>query len=185
MLRASRWVRGNHWYWILIGIIGSALGVFLILGMRFDAVLSDSMAPGHPAGSVVITVQVPTAQIKPGDIVKLPLPEGNGESYAHRVTDALAGRDGVVVTTKGDNNPREDPWSLEIISPTTPMVIATIPLLGNLTGLTSNFWFQLSLGVVVLAFVNVALIRGLGLQSSKKQASKHDPDESEDQRREP
>lgn len=90
-------------------MFGAAAVLSYLFEVRFDSVVSDSMAPKHPAGSIVVTVPIPTWEIRPGHVVKLPLPGGNGLSFVHRVIKATPSVEGLTVITKGDANPRPDP----------------------------------------------------------------------------
>jgi signal peptidase len=146
---------------MVTGIVTVITIFAFVLGVGFYPVLSGSMAPGYPAGSVVITTQIPTEQIRIGDVVKLPLPNSLGESYIHRVVQATASDNRIVLITKGDKNVAADPWALEILSPTTPLVVASIPLVGHFTVLFSHFWVQLGLSMMAVYFVGVALLRAI------------------------
>jgi signal peptidase I len=146
-------------YWLVSLSVIVGISLFFLFGVRFNAVLSNSMAPQHPAGSVVVTIQKATDELGEGAVVKLPLPNGSGQSYIHRVVDVLPNGRSTTVMTKGDNNVAQDPWSLEIHSPTTPVVVATIPLIGHFTSFTSNIWVQLLLASIAVSFVSIALVR--------------------------
>lgn len=166
--------------WLLIGSLTTFTAAILLFEIGFDAILSSSMAPAHPAGSVVVTFQIPTSEIKPGHVIKLPLPNSEPESYVHRVISAFPAEQGIVVVTKGDGNAMEDPWSLAIISTTTPVVVATLPFLGFLSPVLSQFWIQLSLALIVLASVSISMFRFFGTRQrrAKKIASEPAPEDS-------
>lgn len=93
---------------ILIIIALAALALYLIvprvLGMKTFAVLSGSMEPEIPVGSIVITEEVDPATITPGQIVTYQL-EGD-TMVTHRVVKNDKNKK--QLTTKGDANSVED-----------------------------------------------------------------------------
>lgn len=151
----------NIAYWIIAAVAVIATALFLLLGVRFHPLLSNSMAPQLPAGSVVITIPAATTDLATGDVVKLPLPTGSGHDYVHRIAEIIPNAPHTTVVTQGDNNSAPDPWALEILSTTTPRVVASIPLLGHISGLTSMLEAQLVLASVVVASMGLVLLRTL------------------------
>jgi signal peptidase I len=160
-------------YWALIVSTALLTTLFLSFGVGFHALLSNSMAPEHPAGSVVITIQTSTEQLQKGDVIKLPLPNGTGRHYVHRIVEVDTESTHTTVVTKGDNNVAKEPWSLQILSTSTPRVIATIPLVGHLVVLTSPLWAQLLLASIVVGFVLVALLRAFWRPLKNSGAARH------------
>lgn len=159
--------------WIVIATVASSTFLVIYLGVGFHAVLSNSMAPSHPAGSVVVTIQSKTKDIKVGDVIKLPLPNSSDQSYVHRVVEAKPHGGNTIVKTKGDRNESDDPWSLEILSATTPTVIATIPLVGHLNGLTGNLWVKVSLILTAATASAIALFRSFSRFRKKDNVPRH------------
>ena len=145
----------------IVAVASLASAIFLIVGkIGFATLLSDSMSPSVPVGSIVLTKQVATAEVKVGEIVKLPLPDSSAQ-YVHRVMKVHQGSDGVQLTTKGDNNPAKDPWVLEVTSDETPVVVAWVPLIGFLNVFAGNFVLQMVLVGMVLLLLAMSLIRFL------------------------
>lgn len=158
-MRITTSTLSNLGYWVVTTIVTVVTTLFLIFGVGFHALLTNSMAPDFPAGSVVVTIQTSTARIEEGDVIKLPLPGGHGEHYVHRVVEVLPIVTATTVVTKGDNNPSPDPWTLEILSPTTPRVIASVPFVGYLNELTHSTGTKLFLASMVMGGVGLALHR--------------------------
>lgn len=112
--------------WILVGIaavIAVALFVLTATGAaRFVPVLSNSMAPDMPKGSLAIVTPVPAAAVEAGDVIVFTAPDESRRPVIHRVThrygpEAATTIDGwspdkLFLTTAGDNNPGPDPWIL-------------------------------------------------------------------------
>ncbi len=77
-------------------------------GWRADTVLSGSMEPDLPVGSIAVTRPVNTQDIAPGDIITFRSPT-NGELMSHRVVEVVSG-EVLGFRTKGDNNEDIDPY---------------------------------------------------------------------------
>jgi signal peptidase I len=77
-------------------------------GWRADTVLSGSMEPALPVGSVEVTRPVNTDEIAVGDIVTYRCPT-NGQLMSHRVCAVEEG-ESYGFRTKGDNNEDADPY---------------------------------------------------------------------------
>jgi len=97
-------------------LLGSCIGMF-VLGLgpltgryRVLTVLSGSMRPTLPVGSIVVVTPQPLDDIRVGDIITFQEPGDRLVLETHRVVRIL--RDGPVpvVVTKGDDNARPDPW---------------------------------------------------------------------------
>lgn len=119
-----------------------ALGVFAGMlvagaqGVRFLPVLTGSMTPYAPAGSLVLTVPVAGADVAVGDVVAFRPPspyEVTGDRpIFHRVT-GLDSQDGeAFMTTRGDANPADDPWRVATDGQTFGHGVLVVPWLGRL-----------------------------------------------------
>jgi len=98
--------------------LGAAILLFLSVGpmvlpFQLFSVLSGSMAPGIPTGSVVVVTRVPAADVKVGDVITFQ-PPGRTSFVTHRVQSLDTSTGLAVVTTKGDANAALDPWSLTL-----------------------------------------------------------------------
>lgn len=132
---------------ITTGFVG--LGVLLSVAIfalsatgiaRFVPVLSNSMAPNMPVGSLALTVQVPQDSIEVGDVIVFSNPTQPSTRVIHRVTHVFGpdeaasfsnwSPDVLFATTKGDNNPTADPWVVTIADPTVWHLQTSIPYLG-------------------------------------------------------
>jgi signal peptidase len=99
-------------------VLGAAILLFLSLGpmvlpFQVFSVLSGSMAPGIPTGSIVVVTRVPADEVKVGDVITFQ-PPGRSNFVTHRVQTLETGTGLPVVTTKGDANPAADPWTLTL-----------------------------------------------------------------------
>lgn len=115
MTAAARGARG-------LGVAVVALGLLLAVGAQLHGwravpVLSGSMTPYAPQGSLVLTVPVAPSAVEVGDVVAFapPAPYARGHHpVMHRVV-ALDQREGTTaMTTRGDANPQADPWTVDL-----------------------------------------------------------------------
>lgn len=143
-----------------LGSVGVALLVVL-LHVGFAPVLSPSMEPSFAAGDLLVTRAVATTDVEVGDVVVLPRPDAPGERYAHRVISRDASGDEVVVRTKGDANPAEDPQALRVVSDTVPVAVGDVPFAGRAALLGQHAWVRIALMVLIGSAVVVAAKRAL------------------------
>lgn len=144
----------------------TAAVLVVVLRIGFSPVLSESMEPHFGPGDLVLTRPLTASEVKVGDVIILPIPGSDGkptgERYTHRVVAVTTGKDGLpVVTTKGDNNPAVDPWTLRIDSAKVPHVVADVPHLGRLSLLARGTGLRLVLLVIVAGFAMVGIKRAL------------------------
>lgn len=103
-------------------LLGLALGASAVLalllvgvgpgfgGYRTMTVLTGSMRPSMPEGSLIVQTPVPLEQIRVGDVISYRIPVDDHRVVTHRVVEVVAGGDQPVVRTKGDANAAPDPW---------------------------------------------------------------------------
>ena len=89
------------------------IGAFLT-GHRIEQVVTGSMVPTVPVGSLVVSERVPANQLTAGDVIVFPNPNNGGEVIVHRIYDLKVNDAGeVVIHTKGDANPGPDGWTVK------------------------------------------------------------------------
>jgi signal peptidase len=107
-------------------LLGALLAVAMLLlaglvltgRLRLEPVLTGSMAPHFPAGTLVAVTPVDGHAVHVGDVVMFvpPKPYGTptGGPIMHRVISVGHGPDGhLQLKTKGDANAAADPWVLD------------------------------------------------------------------------
>ncbi len=82
----------------------------MVLPYRVETVLSGSMEPTLPVGSLAVLRPTPAQRVTAGDIIAFRPPAGRGELVTHRVVIVMEGASGRYFTTQGDANPVSDPW---------------------------------------------------------------------------
>ncbi|GHE10702.1 signal peptidase I [Klenkia taihuensis] len=146
-----------------VALVGAVV-VAHLLGVRLVPVLTGSMTPYAPAGSLVLTVDVPGAEVRTGDVVAFrppaPFEVAGGRPVLHRAADVAQTADGPVMTTQGDANPDADPWRVSLTQGTFGRAVLVVPLVGRaLAGGPVATLTLLAGGAVLLAGLG-ALRRG-------------------------
>lgn len=118
-------------------LVGFSLLVMLFLGVgpriwgyRTLTVLTGSMAPKMPAGSVVVVAPQPRDQIKVRQVITYTAPIEDKRVVTHRVIELKRNGGDIVVRTKGDASDSPDPWLARIESPEVWRVRWVVPRLG-------------------------------------------------------
>lgn len=102
----------------LFTTIGMALAIGILaltVGPRFlpyqtYTVLSGSMEPALPVGSVIVAVPARGEELKTGDVITVANPQHAGALVTHRIVAIENGPQGRSFTTKGDANSAVDSW---------------------------------------------------------------------------
>ena len=127
-----------------IGFVIAAIFAFYFQ-TSFQTVTSRSMEPSIKAGDMVLTRQVPAKEIQMRDVVILPLPDADGLYFSHRIVGIKKQSGDVIVSTKGDANPKPDSWELKITSGDVPKVMAVIPTALIFNGPIERKWIYYGL----------------------------------------
>jgi signal peptidase len=116
----------------LMTVTAFAGGIALHLrGDEAFVVLSGSMRPGMPVGSVVVTGPVPAERIRRGDVITFHPPGRADIVVTHRVIaiEQPAGDPQARFITRGDANPAPDPWAIPALG-TAQRLVFHLPSLG-------------------------------------------------------
>ena len=103
--------------WLLSAVaILAACGLVLVtvgprlLPFQTYAVLSGSMRPTVPVGSIVVLAPAAADDLVVGDVITFARPDRPGEFVTHRIVRVENDGTGLLLVTKGDANPVEDAW---------------------------------------------------------------------------
>lgn len=120
-----------------LGLVTVSLGALGVFGLgphtgryRTLTVLSASMRPAIPEGSVVFVTPVPPRAIRPGDVITYHIPVDDQRVATHRVVEIVEPGDHPVVRTQGDANAAPDPWLARLETDPAWRVRAVVPKLG-------------------------------------------------------
>lgn len=94
---------------VVVGVGAMAILVPAVTGSTALTVLTSSMQPALPAGTLVVVRPTDPADIEPGMVLTYQIRSGEPELVTHRVTQRLRTADGeYVFVTQGDANPTAD-----------------------------------------------------------------------------
>ncbi len=111
-----------------------------LLGVRPVIVLSGSMSPAIPAGSLAVARQVTADDLKVGDVVTVP---AGDRQVTHRVVTVTHHGGSATLRLRGDANERADEETTVVRS--APRVVGSVPGAGRVIA-----WFSRAPGVFVL-----------------------------------
>lgn len=117
--------------------LGSSLLALLALGVaprtgryRTVTVLSGSMRPSMPEGSVVVQTPAALADVKVGDVITYRIPVEDRRVVTHRVVEVVEAGPRPVLRTKGDANTAPDPWMARLSGEQVWKARAAVPKVG-------------------------------------------------------
>lgn len=133
---------------VYIVIIASLLVVSpIIVGYRPVVVLSGSMEPNYPVGSITYYKAADFTDISVGDAITFSI--GEGSLATHRVVSK--DEENQSFTTKGDNNPSEDNSPIPYSRVAGKTMSFAIPHAGYLTTYAQKNWYVIAIfGVILL-----------------------------------
>ena len=124
--------------WAVRVVLGTAVLILLTAGLgpltgayRLATVLSGSMAPGMPAGSLAVLAPIDPGAVRVGDVITFEAPIPGRPIVTHRVVEIVEGGSHPVVTTKGDANATADPWVARVTGSPAWRRVAVIPHAGT------------------------------------------------------
>jgi len=119
-------------------LLAAALVVLAVVGVgpltgryRLATVLSGSMAPQMPVGSVAVLVPEDPAAVRVGDVITFQAPTPDHRTVTHRVVEVIEGGHHPVLRTKGDANPVADPWTARLDGSRAWRRVAVVPGAGT------------------------------------------------------
>lgn len=99
---------------VILAVAAAAIVVPAVTGSTALTVLTSSMEPSLPPGTMVVVRPTADAEITPGKVMTYQLKSGEPTLITHRVQQQLKLADGTYVwITKGDNNPSADPDAVQ------------------------------------------------------------------------
>src|SRR5581483_3005477 len=119
-------------------LLFAAVSVLVFVGVgpltgayRLATVLSGSMAPAMPVGSVAVLVPESPAAVRPGDVITFQAPTPDHPVVTHRVVEIVEAGRHPVVRTKGDANRSPDPWTARLEGDRAWRRVAVVPFAGT------------------------------------------------------
>jgi signal peptidase len=134
-----------------------AVGAGLVLDVRPLVVVSGSMEPTIPVGSLIAGRTVPAADVEVGDVVTVPRRAGTTDLVTHRVVEVRASdaaRGARELVLRGDANATDDPAPYTVTE--VRRHVATVPGGGCVVRVLQSTRGMVVLGGVLLAAVVLA-----------------------------
>jgi signal peptidase len=166
----QRWATRGSVAALVVALVLAALMVLpSLFGYQRYVIVSGSMEPTIPTGSVVYDEVVPVADLEVGDIITfVPPPEyAITDHVTHRIVEISVAPEGSsaagerVFQTQGDANDNRDAWQMVLDGDQQARVRHHLPYVGYVYMFLSNRWVQLLLiGLPALAIV---VLLGLSL----------------------
>jgi signal peptidase len=134
-----------------------------LLGLQRYVITGGSMTGTYDRGSIVLDRAVPVADLRVGDVITYRPPARTGIPglVTHRIVSIRdRGSNGPSFRTKGDANPKPDPWRFTLSAPTQARVVFSIPYLGyGLAALSIRFVRMLVIGLPALLIAIALIVR--------------------------
>jgi signal peptidase I len=148
---------------LLLMLAGLVIGVPLVAGATPMTILTGSMEPTYPPGTLIIVKPIATDDIAIGDPITYQLESGKPEVVTHRVVSIANSNGQLTFITKGDNNPSPD------VNPVLPVQIRgtvwySVPLIGYVNTIISGEnrgWIVPLLAVVLFAYAGFMFASGI------------------------
>ncbi len=120
---------------VLLAAAGVAVVGAGVCGVRLTPVLTGSMAPSAPAGSLVLTVPVAGEDVAVGDVLAFrppaPYEVVDGRPVLHRVAEVDADAEQPWMRTRGDANAQADPWHVSLHGVDLGRAVLVVPYAGR------------------------------------------------------
>jgi len=170
---AAHVMRLTGWL-VLLGVLAATVPAS-VQGVRFLPVLTESMTPYAPAGSLVLTVPAAGEELAVGDVVAFrppaPYQVTGDRPIFHRLATLDSQNGQPFMTTKGDANATPDPWQVATSGAVFGRGVVVIPHLGAPVAGGPRAALALVLGTAAL-IAGVRLFR----RSATDRSGRHRPD---------
>ncbi|RCK68728.1 signal peptidase I [Desertihabitans brevis] len=147
--------------WVVLLTLGAVLTVAVVVprvtGSTTYTVLSSSMEPAHPVGSLIVVRPRPVEAIRLGDVITYQLRSGEPTTVTHRVVASRVLDGERAFLTQGDANTRPDAALVRAVQ-VRGTVWYSVPHLGHLNSLLSGSQRALLAQLVALGLVVYAVV---------------------------
>ncbi len=169
------WVRQVLSWTCLLAVLGLLAAMVVLpktLGSGAYTVLTGSMQPGMPPGSLVVTRNADAGELRIGDAITYQIRSGEPAVITHRIIARTSGSNGVTFTTQGDASPVPD---AEQVRPEQirGVVWYSIPFAGYVNGwLTGEqrIW-AVGTAVVLLFGYTASMFTGAAVERARKRSA--------------
>ena len=166
---------GNWLITIVLGLFLLGLLALLIIPVYFSGkvavVLSESMKPTMPMGSMAVALPIEPEAIRVDDIITFVPPWDPDVTVSHRVIEILENGT-IAFRTKGDANADPDPWIIEG-EHVTGRIEYHIPYVGRLANTTLHY-SRTIIGFSLLVVLPSVMLIGSTIRDATKTTSLRD-----------
>jgi signal peptidase len=159
---------------VVVGVVALTVVVPRVAGGTALTVLTQSMEPKLPPGTLLVIRPQPVTQIRIGQVVTYQVAPGRPDVISHRVISRTVDQRGrVTFITKGDNN------SLPDAKPVTSAQVRgvlwySIPLIGYVnTGLGNAGWLVVVVAVGLFGYAGLMVIGAIRDSRKKARPGRH------------
>ncbi|SNT01632.1 signal peptidase I [Rhodococcoides kyotonense] len=156
----------------VVAVLLAAVIVPKVAGAMPYTVLTSSMEPTYPPGTLIITKPIDDAELAIGQAVTYQIESGKPDVITHRIIASSIEADGTTVyTTQGDNNPVADEKPVQPVQ-IRGAVWYSIPYLGYVNNWLTGDRRTVVVGGIAGALVLYALYQfvGAGIDRSRRRS---------------
>ena len=154
----------------------SGLLLLLVVPISFEqraaVVLSGSMEPALPTGSLAFSVPIKPEEVEVGDIIVFSAKEGSDITASHRVVEISSNAEGLSFLTKGDASENVDPFLIPA-DYVRGKVVYHIPRLGKMIT-SAHGYVRTWPGLVLLVGLPSLVIVGTTVRDVKRSHNRRD-----------
>lgn len=122
---------------LLLGVAVAVIGLPALVGGSAMTVLTQSMEPRLPPGTLVVIRPTPVDEIRVGDVITYQIRSGEAAVVSHRVISKTYENGELTFITQGDNNDAPDPEPVHAVQ-IRGTLWYSIPLLGWVNNLLNG-----------------------------------------------
>ncbi len=171
---------------LLFAVLVGSLGFVVPSLMGYDryVIMGGSMTGTYDIGSVVFEEEVPVDELQVGDVITYMPPADSGipNLVTHRISKITADPETgePVFRTKGDNNPKRDPWTFQLTTDVPPRVVAGVPDVGYAFMALADRDKRMMIVGIPAALIALISIVELAAASRSKKGTSADPTEGDE-----
>lgn len=154
----------------IVALLVAMIGLPQVTGATPYTVLTGSMRPTMPPGSLVVTKPIEAGELKVGDAITYQIRSGEPEVVTHRIislAQTLGGE--TLFTTQGDANPHPDEKPVKAAQ-IRGVVWYSIPFAGYLNSLLTGEQRIWAVGSAVVLLLGYAAFMGIGAMMDARKA---------------
>lgn len=156
---------GQFAAWAIAAVLGLAIVVSVLIprliGAESFTVVSGSMEPAIPTGSIVVARPIGAEDVRFNDVITYQLESGKPQTVTHRVVGVDVIEDQLQFRTQGDANSVEDPAPVQPAQ-VRGKVLYHVPFLGYMStwiSATVREWLATAVGIGLLIYAAVLVVQ--------------------------